>query len=87
VSDLPRKTTERIALTQAVNVRDLQHFIGQSHWSCPSVIAHHQGCVRTQFSVVCAHVTSLTWNVNVLKMSVYVGHLLAFLPHYDGSVG
>lgn len=41
-SDLPRKTTERIALTQGVNVRDLQHFIGQSHWSCPS----RTGCGR-----------------------------------------
>jgi hypothetical protein len=26
----PRKTTERIALTHGANVRDLQHFIGQS---------------------------------------------------------
>jgi SRSO17 transposase len=38
----PRKTSERIALTQGVNVRDLQHFIGQSHWQTEPVIAHHQ---------------------------------------------
>ena len=39
----PRKTTERIALTQGVNVRDLQHFIGQSAWDCAPVWErHHQ---------------------------------------------
>lgn len=41
----PRKTTERIALTQGVNVRDLQHFIGQSPWPTEPVIAHHQHLV------------------------------------------
>ena len=45
VSDLPRKTTERIALMQQVNVRDLQHFIGQSAWAHAPVIAHHQQLV------------------------------------------
>ncbi len=29
LGDQPRKTTERIALTQGVNVRDLQHFISE----------------------------------------------------------
>jgi SRSO17 transposase len=38
----PRKTTERIALTQGVNVRDLQHFIGQSAWATEPVIDRHQ---------------------------------------------
>ena len=33
LSDLPRKVTERIALRFGVNVRSLQHFIGQSPWS------------------------------------------------------
>ena len=37
-----RKTIERIALTQGVNVRDLQHFIGQSHWQTEPVIARQQ---------------------------------------------
>ncbi len=40
-----RKTTERIALTQNVNVRDLQHFIGQSPWSTEPLIARHQHLV------------------------------------------
>jgi SRSO17 transposase len=42
LSAQPRKTTERIALTQGINVRDLQHFIGQSTWATEPVIARHQ---------------------------------------------
>jgi hypothetical protein len=33
---------ERIALTQGVSVRDLQHFIGQSTWPSAPVSTHHQ---------------------------------------------
>ena len=42
LSDLARKTIERIALTQAVKVRDLQHFIGQSAWDIAPVVDKHQ---------------------------------------------
>jgi SRSO17 transposase len=42
LSAQPRKTIERIALTQGVNVRDLQHFIGQSPWPLEPVVARHQ---------------------------------------------
>ncbi len=42
LGDQPRKTSERIALTQGVNVRDLQHFIGQSQWQTEPVIARQQ---------------------------------------------
>jgi SRSO17 transposase len=42
LSQQPRKTTERIALTQGGNVRDLQHFIGQSHWPIEPLIARQQ---------------------------------------------
>jgi SRSO17 transposase len=45
LDDQPRKTIERIALTQGVNVRDLQHFIGQSAWATAPVIARHQQLV------------------------------------------
>ena len=38
----PRKTIERIALTQGVHVRDLQHFIGQSPWPIEPLIAQQQ---------------------------------------------
>src|SRR5215213_3497293 len=42
LSDQSRKTIERIALTQRVNVRDLHHFIGQSAWRSEPVIVRHQ---------------------------------------------
>lgn len=45
LDDQPRKTTERMALTQGVNVRDLQHFIGQSTWAIAPIIARHQQLV------------------------------------------
>jgi SRSO17 transposase len=45
LDDHPRKTIERIALTQGVNVRDLQHFIGQSAWAIAPVVARHQQLV------------------------------------------
>ncbi len=42
LSTQPRKTTERIAITQQHTVRDLQHFIGQSHWPIEPILQHHQ---------------------------------------------
>ena len=45
LSDLPRKVTERIALRFGENVRSLQHFIGQSPWSCAGLLQVHQGMV------------------------------------------
>jgi SRSO17 transposase len=45
LGNLPRKTTERIALEQGVNVRTLQHFMGQSPWSTEPVLATHQQLV------------------------------------------
>jgi SRSO17 transposase len=42
LSEQSRKTSERIALTQGVSVRDLQHFIGQSTWPSAPVITRHQ---------------------------------------------
>jgi len=38
LSNLGRKTTERIALEFAENVRDLQHCVGQSPWGIISII-------------------------------------------------
>ena len=40
-----RKNVEQIALGQGVNVRSLQHFIGQSPWSPTPVLAVHQRLV------------------------------------------
>jgi len=45
LSDLPRKVTERIALRFGKNVRSLQHFMGQSPWSCEPALEMHQGLV------------------------------------------
>jgi len=45
LSDLPRKVTERIALRFGENVRNLQHFIGQSPWSSEPMLKIHQGLV------------------------------------------
>jgi SRSO17 transposase len=45
LGDSPRKTIERIALDWGVNVRDLQHFIGQSRWDQEPVVAIHQRLV------------------------------------------
>jgi SRSO17 transposase len=45
LSDLPRKVTERIALRFGVNVRSLQHFIGQSPWSREGILQRHQAQV------------------------------------------
>ena len=48
LGDLPRKTTERIALDLDHNVRDLQPFIGQSRWPTePLVVIHQQLVVET----------------------------------------
>jgi len=38
----PRKSVEPIALSLGVNVRDLQHFVGQSHWRLEPVADTHQ---------------------------------------------
>jgi SRSO17 transposase len=45
LGDSPRKTVERIALDLCVNVRDLQHCIGQSQWNQGPIVAIHQRLV------------------------------------------
>ncbi len=42
LSDAPRKTIEPMALALSENVRDLQHFIGQSHWGTEPATQIHQ---------------------------------------------
>lgn len=42
LSELPRKNTERIALELGENVRNLQHFIGQSPWEHEPLVVIHQ---------------------------------------------
>ena len=42
LGDTPRKTSEGMALDLNANVRDLQHFIGQSPWQKAPVLVIHQ---------------------------------------------
>ena len=42
LSDVVRKTAERIGLEFGENVRDLQHFVGQSPWATEPIVAIHQ---------------------------------------------
>jgi SRSO17 transposase len=45
LGDIPRKTVERIALELGQNVRDMQHFVGQSPWHKEPAVLIHQGLV------------------------------------------
>jgi len=45
LGDTPRKTIEPIALALGENVRNLQHFIGQSQWTLEPVVQIHQGLI------------------------------------------
>jgi SRSO17 transposase len=45
LSDVVRKTVERMALEFGENVRDLQHFVGQSPWGPEPMVAIHQGLI------------------------------------------
>ena len=45
LGDTHRKTVERIALELGQNVRDMQHFVGQSPWSKEPAVLIHQGLV------------------------------------------
>jgi SRSO17 transposase len=43
LGDTQRKTAERMALELGENVRDLQHFVGQSPWRKEPAVVIHQG--------------------------------------------
>lgn len=45
LGDTVRKTIERMALELGYNVRDMQHFMGQSRWSKEAAVKLHQGLV------------------------------------------
>jgi SRSO17 transposase len=45
LGDTQRKTTERMALELGQNVRDMQHFVGQSPWQKEPAVMIHQGLV------------------------------------------
>jgi SRSO17 transposase len=45
LGDSQRKTVERMALELGQNVRDMQHFVGQSPWQTEPAVLIHQGLV------------------------------------------
>ncbi len=45
LGEAPRKTAERMALELGENVRDLQHFVGQSPWQQEPGVVIHQGLI------------------------------------------
>jgi len=77
-----RKTTERIALTQGVSVRDLQHFIGQSAWAAEPVIDRHQQLVAQSLGTSDGVV--LIDESGVLKQGA---DSVGVTPQYCGAVG
>src|SRR5512136_1301176 len=82
LGELPRKTTERIALDLDCNVRSLQHFIGQSPWALEPVTARHQQLVAETLGEPDG--VALIDESGVVKQgddSVGVG------PQYCGAVG
>jgi SRSO17 transposase len=82
LSDLTRKTTEGIALAFGENVRDLQHFAGQSPWATEPLVSLHQQLVGVTLGETDG--VALVDESGVVKQgeaSVGVG------PQYCGSVG
>ena len=47
LGDTQRKTAERMALEVGENVRDLQHFVGQSPWQKEPAVVIHQGLMAS----------------------------------------
>src|SRR5579859_5579733 len=82
LSDLGRKTIEGIALTFGGNVRDLQHFAGQSPWETEPMVSRQQELVGETLGE--ADGVALVDESGVVKQgdaSVGVG------PQYCGAVG
>jgi SRSO17 transposase len=82
LSDLPRKNTERIALELGENVRNLQHFIGQSPWEQEPLLAIHQKLIGETLGE--------TDGVGLIDESSVVKQgddSIGVAPQYCGSVG
>jgi SRSO17 transposase len=82
LGDSPRKTVERMALELGLNVRAMQHFVGQSPWQTEPAVMIHQGLVAQGLGE--ADGVMLVDESGVVKQgrdSVGVG------PQYCGAVG
>jgi SRSO17 transposase len=77
-----RKSVERMALEMGENIRDLQHFVGQSPWKKEPVVIIHQGLIAEALSEVDGvALIDETGNVKQGQDSAGVA------PQYCGSVG
>lgn len=82
LGDTQRKTSERIALELGENVRDLQHFIGQSPWQKEPVVVIHQRLIADTLGEVDG-VMLIDESGMVKQGQDSVG----VAPQYCGSVG
>ena len=82
LSELPRKVTERIALRFGVNVRSLQHFIGQSGWGNERLLKRHQA--RVAETLCAADGVVLVDECGMVKQGE---HSVGVAPQWCGSVG
>jgi len=82
LGDTQRKTSERMALELQVNVRDLQHFLGQSPWSKEPVLVIHQRLLAESLGEVDG--VMLIDESGVVKQGA---HSVGVAPQYCGAVG
>lgn len=82
LGDTPRKTSERMALDLNANVRDLQHFIGQSPWQKEPVLIIHQQLIAETLGEVDG--VMLIDESGVVKQGQ---NSVGVAPQYCGSVG
>ena len=82
LGDAQRKTSERMALDLNANVRDLQHFIGQSPWRKEPVLVIHQRLIGETLGEVDG--VMLIDESGVVKQGQ---HSVGVAPQYCGSVG
>lgn len=82
LGDTPRKTSEGMALDLNANVRDLQHFIGQSPWQKEPVLVIHQRLMGATLGEVDG--VMLIDESGVVKQGQ---HSVGVAPQYCGSVG
>jgi SRSO17 transposase len=82
LGDAERKNVERMALEMGENVRDLQHFVGQSPWKKEPAVKIHQGLIAAALGEADGvALVDESGNVKQGQESVGVG------PQYCGSVG
>jgi SRSO17 transposase len=82
LGDAPRKTIEPMALALGENVRNLQHFIGQSHWGTEPAVQIHQALMADTLGEEDG--VALIDESGVVKQG---DDSVGVAPQYCGSVG